>query len=224
VTTFTVPTGPGIRVDAGIRAGDEVAPQFDSLLAKLIVTGADRPQALRRARRALAEFDISGLPTVLSFHRAVVDLPAFTGPDRLGVHTSWIETEFAEHLSADPSLAPVAAPTHRRTITIELDGRRMALGVPENLLAGLAGGGGAAPQPMSEQTDPAELHSTMAGTVVKWLVDDGATVAEGEPLLVLEAMKMESTVVAHRSGTVSGLLVAAGTGVAVNAVLARIDT
>ena len=223
VTTFTVPTGPGIRVDAGIRSGDDVAPQFDSLLAKLVVTGADRPQALRRARRALAEFEIAGLPTVLSFHRAVVDLPAFTGPDRLGVHTSWIETEFAEQLAADPSLIPATAALSRRTITIELDGRRMALGLPENLLTGLVHGGGSVPMLPIDEPDPAELRSTMSGTVVKWLVEPDATVAEGDALLVLEAMKMESTVVAHRSGTLVGLLVAPGDTVTLHAVVAGIE-
>ena len=225
VTTFTVPTGPGIRVDAGIRSGNEVAPQFDSLLAKLIVTGADRPQALRRARRALAEFEIEGLPTVLSFHRAIVDLPAFTGPDRLGVHTGWIETEFAEQLAADPALTPVAALLGRRTITIELDGRRIALGLPENLLVGLAQGGGSAPvtPAPADEPDPTALRSTMGGTVVKWLVENGATVAEGEALLVLESMKMESTVVAHRSGTVGGLLVTPGDTVTVHSVVASIE-
>ena len=225
VTTFTVPTGAGIRVDAGIRAGDDVAPQFDSLLAKLIVTGADRPQALRRARRALAEFEIAGLPTVLPFHRAVVDLPAFTGTDRLGVHTNWIETEFAAQLALDPALAPARAPMDRRTITIELDGRRLALGLPENLLAGLVAGAGAAPATSvaAEAPDPAALRSTMSGTVVKWLVEEGTAVVEGDPLLVLEAMKMESTVVAHRSGLVVGLLVAAGDTVTVHGIVAGIE-
>ncbi|TFD19561.1 biotin carboxylase N-terminal domain-containing protein [Cryobacterium sp. TMS1-13-1] len=223
VTAFTVPTGPGIRVDAGIRSGDAVAPQFDSLLAKLIVTGADRAQALRRARRALAEFEIAGLPTVLPFHRAVVNLPAFIGPDRLGVYTSWIETEFAEQIAADSSLMPAAPALARRTITIELDGRRVALGLPENLLASFAQGSGpVAPAPI-ELTDPAELRSTMSGTVVKWLVDAGATVAAGDPLLVLEAMKMESTVVAHRFGRLVGLIVAPGDAVAVHAVVATIE-
>ena len=223
VTAFTVPTGPGIRVDAGIRSGDAVAPQFDSLLAKLIVTGADRAQALRRARRALAEFEIAGLPTVLPFHRAVVNLPAFIGPDRLGVYTSWIETEFAEQIAVDSSLMPVAPALARRTITIELDGRRVALGLPENLLASFAQGSKpVAPAPI-ELTDPAELRSTMSGTVVKWLVDAGATVAAGDALLVLEAMKMESTVVAHRSGRLVGLIVAPGDAVAVHAVVATIE-
>ncbi|TFD09678.1 ATP-grasp domain-containing protein [Cryobacterium sp. TMT1-2-2] len=224
VTTFTVPTGPGIRVDAGIRSNDSVAPQFDSLLAKLIVTGADRPQALRRARRALAEFEIAGLPTVLPFHRAVVDLPAFTGPDRLGVYTSWIETEFAEQLVADPSLVTASPAGGRRTITIELDGRRVALGLPESLLGGLVHGAPAVAAPVIDEFDPAELHSGMVGTVVKWLVEEGSTVAAGDPLLVLEAMKMESTVVAHRSGTLGGVLVAAGDNVALNEAIARIDT
>ncbi|MDJ0377105.1 biotin carboxylase N-terminal domain-containing protein [Cryobacterium sp. PH31-L1] len=224
VTTFTVPTGPGIRVDAGIRSGDAVAPQFDSLLAKLIVTGANRPQALRRARRALAEFEVAGLPTVLPFHRAVVDLPAFAGPDRLGVYTSWIETEFAEQLAAEPSLVATSPAGGRRTITIELDGRRVALGLPENLLGGLVQGAPAVPAPVIDESDPVELHSSMVGTVVKWLVEEGATVAEGDPLLVLEAMKMESTVMAHRSGRLVGVLVAVGDGVALHEAIARIDT
>jgi len=269
VTTFTVPTGPGIRVDAGIRSGDSVPPQFDSLLAKLIVTGADRPQALRRARRALAEFEITGLPTVLPFHRAVVDLPALAGPDRLGVHTSWIETEFAEQLAVDPSLVAAPEPASRRTITIELDGRRMALGLPEGLLEGLlaglnraggvaqnvgaVGGAGAGADAGADAGDAgagsagsaggdfgdggaggvvgaagdvresAALASTMSGTVVKWLVEEGVAVVKGDALLVLEAMKMESTVVAHRSGTLSGLLVANGDTVVVRAVVASID-
>ncbi|TDW29397.1 acetyl/propionyl/methylcrotonyl-CoA carboxylase subunit alpha [Cryobacterium psychrophilum] len=223
VATFVVPTGPGVRVDAGVRAGGTVPAQFDSLLGKLIVTGADRQQALRRARRALAEFEITGLPTVLPFHRAVVATPAFTGLDRLGVHTSWIETEFAAQLAIDPDLTPATPSAARRTITIEVDGKRLALGLPETLLAGLAGGGTAAAAPVAEEASPAELRSTMAGTVVKWLADEGATVAEGEPLLILEAMKMESTVLAHRSGTLSVLHVVAGDSVAVNVVVAAIE-
>ncbi|MBC7442760.1 MAG: ATP-grasp domain-containing protein [Ramlibacter sp.] len=140
VATFIVPTGPGIRVDSGVKAGGIVPGQFDSLLAKLIVTGANRPQALRRARRALAEFEITGLPTVLPFHRAVVDSPAFTATDRLGVHTGWIQADFAEDLPSDPQFNPVAPEAPRQTFSIEVDGRRMALGLPAGLLEGLLRG------------------------------------------------------------------------------------
>ena len=210
VTEFAPPTGPGIRVDTGVRAGDAVSPQFDSLLAKLIVTGADRQQALRRARRALAEFEIAGLPTVLPFHRAVVQTTAFSSPDRLGVHTGWIESEFAEQFAGDPQFVPAAPEAARRTITIELDGRRMALGLPAGLLDGLARSGAAEGRPGTvaaesdsdyDADDSATLRSTMSGSVVKWLVEAGAEVVEGDPVLVVEAMKMEATVAAHRSGT-----------------------
>ncbi|MDH6237761.1 biotin carboxylase N-terminal domain-containing protein [Cryobacterium sp. CG_9.6] len=222
VATFVVPSGPGIRVDAGVRAGDAVPPQFDSLLAKLIVTGADRPQALRRARRALAEFEITGLPTVLPFHRAVVSTPAFTGVEALGVHTNWIETEFAEQLAIDPGFMPHEESAARRTVTIEIDGKRVALGLPENLLAGI-GGAAAASAVSDPEVNPGDVRSTMAGTVVKWLADDGASVTEGDPLLILEAMKMESSVLAHRTGTLSGRRVTPGDTVALHSIVAAID-
>ena len=232
VTAFTPPTGPGIRVDTGVRAGDVVSPQFDSLLAKLIVTGADRQQALRRARRALAEFEIAGLPTVLQFHRAVVQTPAFSSPDQLGVHTGWIESEFAEQLANDPQFAATAPDTARRTITIELDGRRMALGLPAGLLDGLASAGGAAggrpgadsaaSDVDSDTADSATLRSTMGGSVVKWLVEAGTEVAEGDPVLVVEAMKMEATVAAHRTGILAAWLVSPGDTVTLATAVASI--
>jgi acetyl-CoA/propionyl-CoA carboxylase biotin carboxyl carrier protein len=226
VAAFTPPTGPGIRVDSGVRQGSVVPGQFDSLLAKLIVTGADRQQALRRARRALAEFEIAGLPTVLPFHRAVVDTPEFSSPDRLGVYTGWIESEFAEQLTGDPSFSPVAPDPARRTISIELDGRRMSLGLPAALLDGLASGGaGAGSAAAAEEggvTDTATLRSTMGGSVVKWLIEMGADVAEGEPVLVVEAMKMETTVTAHRSGTLTAQLVKPGDAVTVDTAVASI--
>jgi len=227
VTSFQPPTGPGIRVDAGVRAGDVVPPQFDSLLAKLIVTGADRQQALRRARRALAEFKIEGLPTVLPFHRAVVQTHAFTRADRLDVHTGWIESEFAEKLAHDPQYAPAQPEPARRTITIELDGRRMALGLPAGLLDGLASGGrpdSAATASVGEVdvVDSATLRSTMGGSVVKWLVEAGTAVAEGDPVLVIEAMKMEATIAAHRAGILGALLVGPGDTVALDTAVASI--
>ena len=245
VATFTVPTGPGIRVDSGVRAGGMVPGQFDSLLAKLIVTGADRQQALRRARRALAEFEITGLPTVLPFHRAVVISPAFTATDRLGVHTGWIQADFAEELPSDPQYNPVPPEAPRQTISIEVDGRRMALGLPAGLLEGLLRGlggpagagsdlgaagdaatavGGLSARPASAvAADPDTLRASMGGSVVKWMVESGTHVTAGDPVLVLEAMKMESIVVAHRSGTLRDQLVQPGDTVAVDSAVASIS-
>ncbi len=232
VTSFLPPTGPGVRVDTGVRAGDVVSPQFDSLLAKLIVTGADRQQALRRARRALAEFEIAGLPTVLPFHRAVVRAPAFAGTDRLGVHTGWIESEFSEQLAGDPQYSPAPPEAARRTITIELDGRRMALGLPAGLLEGLSSGtraDGGQPDPAAAASaldgaavDSTTLRSTMGGSVVKWLVEAGTEVAEGEAVLVVEAMKMEATVAAHRAGILGAWLVHPGDTVTLDTAVASI--
>ncbi|WP_026556252.1 acetyl/propionyl/methylcrotonyl-CoA carboxylase subunit alpha [Arthrobacter sp. 35W] len=227
VGEFTVPTGPGIRVDSGVRAGSVVPGSFDSLLAKLVVTGADRTQALRRARRALAEFTIGGLATVLPFHRAVVRDADFTKTEEFGVYTTWIENEFAERLAADPEFSVEAPAGERRTISIELDGKRVALGLPAELLDGLRNGGMAAGVRFADTDDddaedPAELRATMAGSVVKWLVAPGTEVAEGEAVLVLEAMKMETTVSAHRAGILGEPAIAAGGAVVLNTVLTTI--
>ncbi|MDN4645069.1 acetyl/propionyl/methylcrotonyl-CoA carboxylase subunit alpha [Arthrobacter sp. PsM3] len=233
VEEFHGPTGPGIRVDTGVRSGSFVPPQFDSLLAKLIVTGADRQQALRRARRALAEISITGVATVLPFHRAVLESPDFTSDTGLGIHTRWIETDFADSSSipADPGFSTTAPDGERRTITVEVDGRRMAVGLPADLLDGWARSGGPLPAGVSVDgpsdggaagADPGELRADMAGTVVKWLVAPGAEVAAGDPVVVLEAMKMETQVSAHRGGTVTGVRAEAGGVVTAGAVLALI--
>jgi acetyl-CoA/propionyl-CoA carboxylase biotin carboxyl carrier protein len=234
IADFHAPTGPGIRLDTGVRAGSFVAPQFDSLLAKLIVTGADRQQALRRARRALAEIEITGVATVLPFHRAVLQSPDFTSETGLGIHTRWIETDFADRIPADPGYSTTAPEGERRTITVELDGRRLAVGLPADLLDGWARSGGALPAGVSldgasdggaaagSAADPGELRADMAGTVVKWLVEPGAEVSAGDAVVVLEAMKMETQVTAHRDGTVTGIRAEAGGVVSVGAVLALI--
>ncbi len=234
VDEFHGPTGPGIRLDTGVRSGSFVPPQFDSLLAKLIVTGADRQQALRRARRALAEISITGVATVLPFHRAVLESPDFTSEAGLGIHTRWIETDFADTISADPDFSTTAPDGERRTITVEVDGRRMAVGLPADLLDGWARSGQALPAVVTAASesdgathaggdaDPRELRAGMAGTVVKWLVAPGAEVSAGDPVVVLEAMKMETQVSAHRDGTVIGLLAEAGGVVTARAVLALI--
>ena len=237
VGEFHGPTGPGIRLDTGVRSGSFVPPQFDSLLAKLIVTGADRQQALRRARRALAEISITGVATVLPFHRAVVESPDFTSESGLGIHTRWIETDFADTIAADPGFSTTAPDGERRTVTVEVDGRRMAVGLPADLLDGWAlstrtlSGGPLLPAGVSVEgasdggaaaPHPGELRAGMAGTVVKWLVEPGAEVSAGDPVVVLEAMKMETQVSAHRDGTVSGLRAEAGGVVTAGAVLALI--
>ncbi|MDR6988633.1 acetyl-CoA/propionyl-CoA carboxylase biotin carboxyl carrier protein [Paenarthrobacter nitroguajacolicus] len=233
VATFEAPTGPGIRLDTGVRSGSFVAPQFDSLLAKLIVTGADRQQALRRARRALAEINITGLATVLPFHRAVLESEDFTSVAGLKVHTRWIESDFADQIPVDPEYNVTAPDGERRTITIDVDGKRLAVGLPADLLDGWARSGQGIPAasvvtglPDSGASDsPAEsaLISSMAGTVVKWLVEPGAVVAKGDPLVVLEAMKMETQVAAHRTGTLSEVLSVPGGVVTAGAVMAHIE-
>lgn len=210
VEAFEPPTGPGIRVDSGVRSGSVVSGHYDSLLAKLIVHGEDRPQALRRARAALDEMQIRGLPTVLPFHRAVVRHPDFLAEDRLGVHTTWIENEFAETLAASPEIARTAPDAARSTITVELDGKAVQLGLPARLYEALLSGGGGsgatagAGQPAAagnaKADDDGSLASPMAGSLVKWLVESGDTVEAGQPVAVLEAMKMETIVAAHRSG------------------------
>ncbi|MFC8409696.1 acetyl/propionyl/methylcrotonyl-CoA carboxylase subunit alpha [Arthrobacter sp. NPDC057259] len=235
VTGFNGPTGPGIRLDSGVRAGSIVAPQFDSLLAKLIVSGADRQQAIRRARRALDELEITGVATVLPFHRAVLDAGDFTAPDALNVHTRWIETDFADRIPADPNYSPAAPEGARRTITVEVDGKRLAVGLPEELLDGwMRGGNDAAAAPGVSarddvadsagraDADPAELRADMAGTVVKWLVEPGTEVAAGDAVVVLEAMKMETQVSAHRDGTLTDVRADAGGTISAGAVLALI--
>ncbi|HIW90743.1 MAG TPA: ATP-grasp domain-containing protein, partial [Candidatus Corynebacterium avicola] len=222
VTAYREPAGPGIRVDSGAETGTVIGGQFDSMLAKLIVTGEDRDQALARARRALDEYLVEGLPTVIPFHRAVLDDPAFTG-DSLDVYTRWIEEEWDNQLEAwvDPSDAEDAdgaAAVPPRRIAVEVDGRRVEVTVPGDLVGtGAARGQGRGGRRKAGRREVKVSGDTavapMQGTVVTVLVEEGAEVAEGDPLLVLEAMKMENSVKAPKSGTVSELSVAAGDGV-----------
>lgn len=236
VKVFEAPSGPGVRVDSGVVSGSVVPPAFDSLMAKLIVTGATREQAMARARRALAEFRIEGVPTVLPFHREVLRHPDFTAGSGFKVHTRWIETDFATVLAAATRVTPVPqAPLHQ--LTIELDGRRVRLGLPADLLQGLAAGAaggrvdgadgpfasvaGDATAPTAAG-DPAAVEAPMSGLLQAWKVEEGAQVQEGQLIAVLEAMKMETQVLAHRSGRVSQLA-AAGATLTAGAALARIE-
>jgi acetyl-CoA/propionyl-CoA carboxylase biotin carboxyl carrier protein len=230
IRSWQLPAGPGVRVDAGYEPGMTVPQAFDSLIAKLIVTGATRQQALERARRALAEFDVQGMPTVLPFHRAVVSDPAFAA-EPMSIFTRWIETDFAAELTpqdADPADEPAA----RERMIVEIGGKRVEVVMPAALNVPVAAGAGpAAGQrrggPRRRHAAPvgsgADLASPMQGTIVKIVAADGQPVSAGDPIVVLEAMKMEQPVTAHKDGTVAGLSVQVGETVTAGSVICRIE-
>lgn len=222
VVKFRPPSGPGVRIDSGVESGSIIPGTFDSMMAKLIVTGATREQAMARARRALREFQIEGVASVLPFHKAVMDHPDFVGQDGFKVHTRWIESDFAEPLAAAVRAEPLADTSLLRT-AIEIDGRRVSLGLPAVLLQGLAAGasGGAGVAAEKDVIDPAAVASPIAGNLHAWKVADGDEVQEGDVIAVMEAMKMEMQVHAHRAGQIR-LQAEAGTQQALGAVLARI--
>ncbi|GIG36360.1 acetyl/propionyl/methylcrotonyl-CoA carboxylase subunit alpha [Cellulomonas pakistanensis] len=240
ITTLRFPAGPGVRVDSGVVEGDTVSGAFDSMIAKLVVTGATRQQAAERARRALAELEIAGIPTVVPFHRAVMTEPAFVPADPaqpFAVHTRWIETEFADRLPAltgTPAVTAAGAdedgePTELERVVVEVGGKRLEVVLPAALA--LRAGRGRATGPGPRRSAPRRaagrpaaasgnaLTSPMQGTIVKVAVGEGDTVAEGDLVVVLEAMKMEQPLVAHRAGTIASLsadvggMVAAGTAI-----------
>jgi acetyl-CoA/propionyl-CoA carboxylase biotin carboxyl carrier protein len=231
VTKLVVPQGPGVRWDSGVEQGGEVAGAFDSMLAKLIVYGANRTEALERSRRALDELTVEGMPTVIPFHRAVVRDEAFTG-EPFSVHTRWIETEW------DNQVPPYdAAPAHpheeqpRQTVVVEVGGRRLEVSLPAGLAAG--GGGAAVAAPAAKARKRGSGHggsaasgdsltSPMQGTIVKVAVEDGATVKNGDLVVVLEAMKMEQPITAHKDGTITGLSAEVGATVTSGAVICTI--
>ena len=233
VTKMVVPEGPGVRWDAGIVEGDTIAGAFDSMIAKLIVTGRTREQAIERSRRVLDELVIEGMPTVTPFHRKVVRDPAFApeGGAPFTVHTRWIETEF------DNDIAPYAGPAgeaaeaeERQNIVVEVGGKRVEVSLPGGLSLG-GGGGAAAKKKAPRRAGGAKtgaaasgdsLTAPMQGTIVKVAVEDGQTVAAGELVLVLEAMKMEQPINAHKAGVVSGLSATVGATVTNGQVLAEI--
>ena len=222
VQRFEAPGGPGVRVDTGVLAGSTVPGSFDSLMAKLIVTGSTREQALARARRALAEVQIEGVASVLPFHRAVMEHADFIGADGFKVHTRWIETAFANDLAAAVRAAPQPDASLLRC-AIEIDGRRMQLGLPAALLQGLAGASGAASAatPAEAEADAASVAAPIAGNLHAWKVQDGAAVQAGDVIAIMEAMKMEMQVTAHRAGRIA-LQAAAGSHQAAGACIARI--
>jgi len=218
ITAWNIPTGPGVRVDAGFRNGDVIGGNFDSLLAKLIVTGATRKEAIQRARRALAEFEVGGLATALTFHRAILEDPAFT--EEFKVYTSYIENEFKNNIPAfESSAAEIQTRVAAEKLVAEVNGKRFEILVhaPEPVVkrhrAKQASVGGAS---------GTGLTSPMQGTVVKIAVEEGQSVEAGELIIVLEAMKMEQPLNAHRSGVIKNLKAAIGETVASGTVLCDI--
>lgn len=231
VTTFAPPSGPGVRLDAGVETGSVIGPAWDSLLAKLIVTGATREQALQRAARALEEFTVEGMATAIPFHRAVVTDPAFTA-DPFRVHTRWIETEFVNEIKpfAAPSDADTEDEPGRETVIVEVGGKRLEVSLPSSLGMTLARTGlaaGAKPKRRAAKKSASAasgdtLASPMQGTIVKIAVEEGQEVNEGDLVVVLEAMKMEQPLNAHRSGTIKGLSAEVGASISSGAMICEI--
>jgi acetyl-CoA/propionyl-CoA carboxylase biotin carboxyl carrier protein len=226
LTVMRPPSGPGVRLDAGYEAGMTVPQTFDSLVAKLIVTGRTRREALERARRALAEFEIDGMPTVLPFHRVVVSDPAFTA-EPFAVHTRWIETEFDNTIQPYAGDTQAAEPEARERVTVEVGGKRLEVVLPASL--GTAPATPSANKPRRAKGGAKKtaasgdsLVTPMQGTIVKVVAGDGDTVAEGDTVVVLEAMKMEQPLAAHKSGTITGLSAAVGQTVTSGATICEI--
>lgn len=232
VTKYIEPSGPGVRMDSGIVEGSVIGGQFDSMLAKLIVFGETRDEALQRASRALNEYIVEGMPTVLPFHRHIVENPAFIGDgEKFEVYTKWIEEEW------DNSIEPYVDPTDvddeeaalpSQKVVVEIDGRRVEIALPGDLALG---GGAGAPKKKAKKRRAGgskaaisgdAVAAPMQGTVIKINAEEGAEVAEGDTVVVLEAMKMENPVKAHKSGVVTGLAIAAGEGVTKGQVLLEI--
>ena len=234
VHVFRAPGGPGVRVDSGVESGDSISGNFDSMIAKLIVTGKDRTQALERSRRALAELQVLGLPTVIPFHRKIVNDPAFVASDgKFGVYTRWIETEWENDLEpwggqADPIEQMSNA---RKSVVVEVDGKRIEVSLPARMLqsaSGIATGGRAPKRKISSHhgssgASDKSIKAPMQSTVVKLAVAAGDKVVEGEQLLVLEAMKMEQSISSPRDGAIKSVKVAIGETVPSGTVLIEFE-
>ncbi len=232
ISVYKEPTGPGVRVDSGVVEGDVIGGQFDSMLAKLIVTGENREQALERSRRALAEFQVEGLATVLPFHRHIVSNPAFIGDgEGFDIYTKWIETDWENPIEPYTGAQPIeeddAEP--RKTVVVEVGGRRLEVSLPGDLALGGGGGSNGAVKKKPKSRTRAKggaaaasgdaVSAPMQGTVVKVAVTEGQEVTAGELVVVLEAMKMENPVTAHKDGVVTGLSIEAGAAVTQGTVL-----
>jgi len=228
VHVLRFPGGPGVRVDSGVTTGDVISGAFDSLLAKLIVTGSSRADALERSRRALDEFEIAGLPTVLPFHRAIVRDPAFTS-DPFSIFTRWIETEFVNEIEPwSGSLTEQAPAAGRTNIVVEVDGKRIEVGLPARLGAASAAAAPAAPKRRNSgsvvTTTGDSVKAPMQATVVKLSVENGARVVKGDLIVVLEAMKMEQPLTAHKDGMIANLNATVGLTVSSGHLLLDIQT
>jgi len=237
VSTFNPPSGPGVRLDSGVETGSVIGGQFDSMLAKLIVHGATREEALARSRRALDEFEVEGLATVIPFHRAVVSDPAFIGDgESFSVHTRWIETEWNNTIESFTGGEPLDEETlPRQKVVVEVGGRRLEVSLPGDLALG-NGAAPANPDVIRKKPKPRKRGShaaagtasgdavtaPMQGTVVKVAVEEGQEVSTGDLVVVLEAMKMENPVTAHKDGTITGLAVEPGAAITQGTVLAEI--
>jgi len=230
VTVFNVPGGPGVRIDTGVEAGSEISGSFDSMIAKLIVTGATRTEALERSRRALAELQIEGMPTVLPFHRKIVNDPAFIGKDnKFSIYTRWIETEWNNDIEPWSGIATDSAPSpERNSVVVEVDGKRIEVSLPKRLFAS----GGSRPAHSAPkrkahsnvQIDSGNaLTSQMQATVVKIAVAEGDEVKAGQQLLVLEAMKMESPQNAVKDAKVKKIHVGVGSTVPAGTILIEFE-
>jgi acetyl-CoA/propionyl-CoA carboxylase, biotin carboxylase, biotin carboxyl carrier protein len=228
VNTLRLPGGPGVRVDSGVTTGDVITGAFDSLLAKLIVTGSSREDALERSRRALDEFEVTGLPTVLPFHRKIVRDPAFTSSP-FTIYTRWIETDFVNDIepwSGEREYDTVGA-SSRHKVVVEVEGKRVSVSLPAKLLpasgslANVAAPKRRASGSVSSATGDS-VKAPMQATVVKLAVKDGDKVVKGDLVLVLEAMKMEQPITAHKDGTINGVSATVGTTVSSGHVLLNI--
>lgn len=232
VTKYIEPSGPGVRMDSGIVEGSVIGGQFDSMLAKLIVFGETRDEALQRASRALNEYVVEGMPTVLPFHRHIVENPAFIGDgEKFEVYTKWIEEEWNNPIEpyVDPTdVDDEEAALPSQKVVVEIDGRRVEIALPGDLALG---GDAGAPKKKAKKRRAGgskaaisgdAVAAPMQGTVIKINAEEGAEVAEGDTVVVLEAMKMENPVKAHKSGVVTGLAIAAGEGVTKGQVLLEI--
>jgi len=238
LTEWAPPQGPGVRVDGGYENGETIPGSFDSLIAKLVVTGRDRTQALERSRRALDEFRVDGMPTVIPFHRAVVSDPAYVGASNpsgegsFDVYTQWIETEFDNQIQpyAGPHGSDGETPEERQTVVVEVGGKRLSVVIPAGLgglSAGAAAAGAKKPKRAGGKKAGAAVSgdavtSPMQGTIVKVVVEEGQEVAEGDTVVVIEAMKMEQPLKAHKAGTVTGLTATVGETVTNGGVICEI--
>ena len=236
VKLFKAPSGPGVRVDTGVESGDEISGSFDSMVAKLIVTGATRTEALARARRALDEMQVEGLPTVLPFHRKIVNDPAFIGDEKagkFGIYTRWIETEWNNDIEPWAGVHDTVGnnTNERNSVVVEVDGKRIEVSLPKRLLSGGAAPASAGHAPKRKTSGGASgggasgntVKAPMQSTVVKIAVAVGDSVNEGDLVVVLEAMKMEQPMNAHKSGTVKAIGAEVGATVPAGTMLIEIE-